>query len=226
MPRRRAVCALIVSVSALAAGARADELPPLSVASAPGPGTAPLDLRADREPSLHEATLAAARAAAQSPLDDEQRLLRARRSHWLPLFRAQMGGRDDQRLKVDSVHGYLTLDDGSVTSLNWTVAASWDLSQLWFAKEEVSLALLAARLSRLRQAAVARAAQLYVKRHLFLRPPAGPEVPSERAHRIFEVLAATAELDGLTQGLFAGALERAQAAAVLLMQSDNLEAKR
>lgn len=228
MPRGRAVCAWIVAVSALAAGARADELRPPLLAPAPGPGSqaAPGASSADREPSLHEASTAAARAAAGSPLDDARRLERARRSRWLPLLKAQVGGRDDQRLKIDPAHGYLTLDDGSVSSLNWLVSASWDLSQLWFAKEEVALTLSAARLERLRQAAVARTVQLYARRHLLLRPPAGPEAPPEQARRLLDVLAVTAELDELTRGLFAGAVERAQAAAVPMMQSDNLEMKR
>ena len=221
------MCAGIVAVSALVAGARADELRPPLVASAPGPvsGAAPGGLIVDREPSLRDAAAAAARLAAGSALGDEERLLRARRSRWLPQLKAQVGGRDDQRLKVDPAHGYLTLDDGSASSLTWLVSATWDLSQLWYAKEEVALTLSAARLERLRQAALARVVQLYARRHLLLRAPAVPESLSERPRRLLDLLAVTAELDGLTGGLFAGALERAQAAAVPMMQSDNLEMK-
>ena len=70
-----------------------------------------------------------------------------------------------------------------------------------------------------------RTSQLYARRHLLLRPATTPESPHEKARRLLEILAVTAELDGLTQGLFAGPLSRAQAAAIPLVQSDNLEVK-
>lgn len=183
MPRGRALCAWIVAASALGVGARADGLQPLSEAPAPGPvdGAEARSPGVAREPSLHEASAAAARVAAGGPQDDEQRLSRARRSRWLPVLKAQVGGSDAQRLKADPAHGYLTLDDGSASSLNWLVSASWDLSQLWYAKEEVALTLSSARLERLRQAAAARVAHLYTRRQLLLGPPGEPEAPAGKA---------------------------------------------
>lgn len=191
--RRRGVA--LAALLALGSAARAEE-PPAAAA----------------EPTLAQAVEAAARRAAGSSADDELRAGRARRSRWLPVLRAQVGGRDDERLRAGDWRGAPISEEDALRSRSWLVSASWDLPQLLYAREEVAIAASSAHLARARQQAAAQAARLYAERLRALRAAlAAPEGPADRLERALAVLTATAELDALTGGLFAAALARAQA---------------
>lgn len=186
--------ALAAALLALGAAARAEEAP------------------AAAEPTLGQAVEAAARRAAGSGADDELRAGRARRSRWLPVLRAQLGGRDDERLRAGEWRGAPISEEDALRSRSWLVSASWDLPQLLYGREEVAIAASSAHLARARQQAAAQAARLYAERLRALRTAlAAPEGPADRLERALAVLTATAELDALTGGLFAAALARAQA---------------
>ena len=162
---RGAGAALLVhalATSAVAAGTRTAAGRAESeqrVASAPGaaaPGDTPpeepripLEARTGlaRPPVLPEATLAeaqaaAARLAAGSTADDESRLSRARSSHWAPLLRAQLGSTDTARSRTGQQLASPVRWDEQGAGRTWSVAATWDLGQLIFNRDESHLALL------------------------------------------------------------------------------------
>lgn len=178
-----------------------------------------------REPSLREAQAAAARLAGGTAEEEQSRLVRASRSHWLPALRAQLHGRDDQRFRQGEQRGYPLVDDGSLTSLGWIIGAVWDLPQLVYAREEVSLATAASQLARARQQALSQTRELYAARLLALQRALSSR-PEERLAHWLEVLTVTAGLDGLTGGLFGAALERAQSEVDACMQSNNQREQR
>jgi hypothetical protein len=150
----------------------------------------------------------AARIAAGSSDEDESRLSRARAAHWAPQLRAQLQRADSEALRagMQSSAPLQWNQQGQVDT--WAVAATWDLSQLVYDRDENQLALSRVHLARRRQEVAQDAADRYVERQRLLAAlAAGPR----DTHTALLLLRCTAALDALTAGLYQGALARAQA---------------
>jgi hypothetical protein len=151
----------------------------------------------------------AARIAAGTTDEDESRLARARAAHWAPQLRAQVQRADSESLRagVQSSAPLQWNQQGQVDT--WAVAATWDLSQLIYDRDENQLALSRVHLARRRQEVAQEAAERYVERQRLLAAlAAGPrDTPTALL-----LLRCTAALDALTAGLYQGALARAQEA--------------
>jgi hypothetical protein len=172
----------------------------------------PADEAAAAEPSLAEAQEAAARVAGGTTGDEASREARARRSHWAPQVRAQGQFRDDEKTRAGEYRLAPLREQDVTAGRNWSLALTWDFSQVIFAREETQLALAQAHLARARREAAAKAAQLWIERRqarvAWLARPAGPA----RAEACFGLLRLTADLDALTGGLFREALARCETA--------------
>ncbi len=168
------------------------------------------------EPGLEETQQAAAHRAAGDSGDDASRTLRARRAHWAPALRAQLGFKQDERARRGVFRNAPLLEDDTGDGRAWGVVLQWDFAQVVYARDESQLALAHAHLARLRTDAAAQAAKLWTQRRLkrlsVLSTPAG--VP--RLAPALELLALTAELDALTGGLFHDAFAREEAACASL----------
>ncbi|MBS2023588.1 MAG: hypothetical protein JST92_14385, partial [Deltaproteobacteria bacterium] len=144
-----------------------------------------------REPTLREAQEAAARNTAGTREDDPA--ARARRSRWLPTLRGQFGGTQADKQRWGTWRGDPIVDDSTGTGNAWQVSASWDLSQLLFAKEEVAIALSSARIERERQQVRERCATLYTRRLTALRQARSAQA-EERLSRWLDLLSVTSDL--------------------------------
>jgi hypothetical protein len=153
------------------------------------------------EPTLAQAQAAAARCAAGDAAADASRTARARNAHWAPQLRAQGGAREDGRAVRGEVRLAPIIEDWTSAGSSWSVMLLWDFSQVVFAREETQLALAHTHLARVRREVQTKVAQLYVERLRLKREPGA----------VLELLRVTAELDALTGGLYADALERVQA---------------
>lgn len=162
------------------------------------------------EPGLEDTQRAAARVAGGAAEDDAGRTLRARRSHWAPVLRAQAGLKDDDRTRRGVFRNAPLAEDDQGDGRALAVTLQWDFAQVVFAREETQLALAHAHLARLRSEAASQAAKLWTQRRLKLLalPPARG---AARLAALLEVLSLTAGLDALTGGLFHDALAREEA---------------
>ncbi len=165
-----------------------------------------------REPTLIEAQDAAARVAAGTSDEDASRLARARASHWAPVVRGQIGGRDDSRFRDGTYRDAPIRWQDTGDAFTWGVSLTWDLPQAIFARDETQLVHSQIHASRARLQAATETARLFLERREKKRALAslpGTEVAT-RARLALEILRATAELDARTGGLFREALEREQ----------------
>ena len=182
-----------------------------------GAWTAPTAVaEATREPTLAEVQAAAARLAAGGTEEDASRLRRARAAHWAPVLRAQVGRADTEATRAGTQSQAPLHWDQQGGATTWTVAATWDLGQLIYDRDENALALSSAQLARRRQEVAEQAAQLYAER--LRRLQASSDARGARLDTALELLRATAALDALTGGLFSEALASAQAALDQLAQ--------
>ncbi|MCA1828011.1 MAG: hypothetical protein ABR567_10780 [Myxococcales bacterium] len=164
------------------------------------------------EPGLAETADAASRVAAGSFADDLSRTTRARRSHWAPQLRGQALVRDDEKSRNGEFRLAPVREEDLATGHAWSVALTWDFSQLVYAREESQLALAHVQLARARREAAGKAAQLWIERHQQRARWLSLSAGALRAEACFAELRLTAELDSLTAGLFRDALSREEAA--------------
>jgi hypothetical protein len=190
-----------------AAEARAERGPERAGASEARP-TPPAE---EAEPTLSEVMSAAARVAAGTSEEDDSRLSRARAAHWAPQLRAQAGRADSEAARAGLQSGAPLRWDQQGQVETWSVSATWDLAQVIYDRDEGPLALSRVHLARRRHEVSREAADLYLERQRLLR--ALGVGPGDAANALL-LLRCTAALDGLTGGLFEGALARAQALAV------------
>jgi hypothetical protein len=167
---------------------------------------------ADDEPTLVEAQQVAAKRAAGEREEDRSRVHRARVSHWAPVIRGLLGGREDERVRDgEARHDPLRWTDRG-QALTWGVQVTWDLPQLIFARDETQLVHAQLHLEKARQAAARETVRLYLERREKQRALA--QAPPETRPRLrIEIVKLTAELDSLTGGLFRASLAREEAAA-------------
>ena len=167
------------------------------------------------EPTLAEVMAAAARVAAGTAEDDESRLSRARLAHWAPQLRAQAGRAQSEAARAGLQSGAQLHWDQQGQVDTWQVAATWDLAQVIYDRDEGQLALSRANLARRRHEVSLEAADRYLERQRLVN--AAGAGPRDLAAALL-LLRCTAALDALTGGLFADALARAQALAVPTQQ--------
>ena len=177
----------------------------------------PAPLAEGREPTLAEVQAAASRLAAGTPEEDESRLARARASHWAPVLRAQVGAADTEQARAGTQAQAPLRWSQQGAATTWAVAATWDLGQVVYARDENQLALSRAQLARRRQEVAMQSAQLYAERLRRLQSSRDAR-GAARLEAALELLRTTAALDLLTGGLFRDALDRAQAATDLLVR--------
>jgi len=163
------------------------------------------------EPTLAEVQEAAARRAAGSADEDRSRVARARASHWAPVVRGQMGGREDDRSRRGEYREAPLRWDEAGGSLNWAVTVTWDLAQLVFTRDETQLLHAHVGAARARQRVAAEATQIYLERRSRLRE-LKRTAPEGRAGVQLEILRFTARLHALT-GLYRATLDRLDAEA-------------
>jgi hypothetical protein len=181
-----------------------------------------------REPSLQEAQAAASRRAAGESADDASRISRARIAHWAPVVRGQYGGTNTDQTR-DGVQYQDPLHWTNVgVATTWAVTLTWDLPQAISSRDESQLWLSLLHLTRARQEAAERAADLYAQRRRRLavlreRASSSPASPAVQLEAALGLLETTAALDALTGGLFAKPLARAQALVDSLSHSLHLE---
>lgn len=173
-------------------------------------------LLAAAEPGLEETQQAAARTAAGEAADDASRAQRARRAHWAPVVRGQVGFKQDERARRGVFRNAPLLEDDTGDGRVWAVALQWDLAQVIYAREESSLALTHAHLARLRSEAAAQAARLWTERRLKQLSLSSAPPGAQRLAAALELMALTAGLDALAGGLFHEALAREEAACASL----------
>lgn len=164
------------------------------------------------EPGLAQTQEAAARAAGGSAADDLSREARAKRAHWAPQLRAQGLARDDEKSRDGEFRLAPVREQDVGTGHAWSVALSWDFSQLVYAREESQLALAHAQLAARRREAADKAGQLWIDRQQVRARWRSLAPGPERLQACFAELRLTAELDAMTQGLFRDALSREEAA--------------
>jgi hypothetical protein len=164
------------------------------------------------EPTLAQAMEAAARLAAGSSEDDDSRLSRARNAHWAPQLRAQAGRSDSEAVRTGQQSSAPLHWDQQAEVNTWQLAATWDLSQLVYDRDEGQLALGRSHLARRRQEAAGEVAERYVERQRLRRAVADSNGRDAAAALL--LLRCTAALEALTGGLFAAQLAQAQALAV------------
>jgi hypothetical protein len=166
---------------------------------------------APAEPGLAETQAAAARAAGGSAAEDESRAERARISHWAPQLRAQGLLRDDEKSR-EGVYRLAPIQEQDLgVGHTWSVVLSWDFSQVVYAREESQIALASAHLARLRREAAEKATRLWIERRTALARFTAA-TPYERPGACLALLALTAELDALTDGLFRESVSREETA--------------
>jgi hypothetical protein len=177
------------------------------------------------EPTLEQAQRAAERIAAGDREADSSRRSRARAAHFAPVVRGQLGRAQADQSRSGISYGqpvqWTTL--GQTTT--WAVTLSWDLPSAIYGREENQLALSEAQLARVRREVAQRVGRLYAERKrkllaMHAQPGSDASLQLENALSLLEL---TAELDGLSGGLFAAALARAQDHATALSRSLHLE---
>jgi hypothetical protein len=156
------------------------------------------------EPSVAEVQRAAADLAGA---DDEQLrswVARPRSAAWLPRLTVE-GSRTERDTRVIGVTGTVESDYLRLSpTTQFGVRLAWDLDRLLFARDEVGAAWTASRILDRREERVRRATRAYFQRRrlllqLLLDPPREALARAERENQVEEI---TAELDGLTGGLF------------------------
>jgi hypothetical protein len=164
------------------------------------------------EPALAQVEEAATRRVAGPISDEASRASRARAAHWAPVIRAQYGIRDDGRTRRGQIRLAPLLEDDVGQSRAWAIVATWDLTQIVYARDEGQLALAHVHLARMRQHAADDAVRLYEERWRLrsaLRfAPEGASRP--RVEMLIALLRTTAQLDALTGGLYGAQLAQAQ----------------
>ena len=163
-----------------------------------GPGL----LQLPAGPGLLQTQEAAARVAGGPASDDVSRTLRVRNAHWLPQLRGQLSGKEDARSRLGEFRLAPLRENDLASGRGWMVMATWDLSQVLYAREESQLALAHAQLARARKEAEVQAARLWIER----RQARGLWNASRRPEACLALLRLTAELDAVTGGLFREAL--------------------
>jgi len=198
---------------------------PLIARSMPAEIRAALVATERDEPTLEQAQRAAERIAAGDREADSSRRSRARAAHFAPVVRGQLGQAQADQSRNGVSYGqpvqWTTL--GQTTT--WAVTLSWDLPSAIYGRDETQLALSEAQLARVRREVAQRVGRLYAERKrkllaMHAQPSSDAPLQLENALSLLEL---TAELDGLTDGLFAAALARAQAHATALSRSLHLE---
>ena len=215
--------ALVVWSAPVAFSSRAsanEPAAPVAVEASPSPGVAAnprapavpaLAAEATPEPTLAEAQSAAARLAAGTRDEDSSRLSRARAAHWAPVLRGQAGRADTEATRSGTQSQAPLHWDQQGGATTWAVAATWDLGQLVYDRDENALALSRTLLARRRQEVAEECARLYAER--FQKMLASRDARGAvRLEAALELLRATASLDALTGGLFREALGSTQAA--------------
>jgi len=162
----------------------------------------------DPEPGLLETQEAAARMAGGSEAQDAARLARARNAHWAPQLRGQAVSRDEEKSRNGEYRLTPLREQDALAGRVWTVALTWDLSQVIFAREETQLALAHAQLARVRKEAAERGAQLWFER----RQARAHWLAARTRESCLGLMRVTAALFALTGALFRDALAREEAA--------------
>jgi hypothetical protein len=160
------------------------------------------------EPALAQVQEAAVRRMAGPLSDETSRVFRARAAHWAPVIRGQYGIRDDDRTRRGQIRLAPLLEDDVGQSRAWAIVATWDLTQVIYARDEGQLALSHVHLARVRQEAADDAVRLYEERWrlrsaLRLAPDGASRA---RVDMLLALLRTTAELDALTGGLYGAQL--------------------
>jgi hypothetical protein len=156
------------------------------------------------EPTIAEVQRAAADLAGAD--DDQLRswVVRPRTAAWLPRLSVE-GSHTERDTRVIGVTGTVESDYLRLAPTTQVgVRLAWDLDRLIFARDEVGAAWTASRILDRREERVRRATKAYFQRRrlllqLLLDPPREALARAERENQVDEV---TAELDGLTGGLF------------------------
>ena len=164
----------------------------------------------DGEPGLVETQEAAARTAGGSAAQDAARLARSRAAHWAPQLRGQVTSRDEEKARNGEYRLTPLHEQDVFFGRLWTVALTWDLSQVVFAREETQLALAQVQLARARKDAAERGAQLWFER----RQARAHCLATRTRESCFGLLRVTAALFALTGTLFRDALAREEAACI------------
>jgi len=129
---------------------------------------------------------------------------RPRSAAWLPRLTVE-GSRTERDTRVIGVTGTVESDYLRLSpTTQFGVRLAWDLDRLLFARDEVGAAWTASRILDRREERVRRATRAYFQRRrlllqLLLDPPREALARAERENQVEEI---TAELDGLTGGLF------------------------
>jgi hypothetical protein len=162
------------------------------------------------EPTLVEAQAAASRHAAGTPADDADRISRLRASRLAPTVRAQLLGRMDERTRRGEYRLAPLHEDNASEGRTWGIVLTWDFSQLVYSREEGQLALAHQHLARERREVALEVAKLWTER--WQKCAALPKLTGPlRREAYLDLLRVTAELDGLTGGLYREALADAEA---------------
>jgi hypothetical protein len=161
------------------------------------------------EPTLVEVTAAAAKTAAGEQSDDASRMARLRKSHLAPVVRAELVTKTDDRTRRGEFRLAPLVEDDAAVGHTWGIVVTWDLAQIVYAKEEGQLALAHQQLARVRREAQAKATQLWIERQ---RKCAALDKSTLalRHEAQLDLLRVTAELDGLTGGLYREILVEAE----------------
>jgi hypothetical protein len=162
------------------------------------------------EPGLVETQEAAARMAGGTAAQDAARVSRARAAHWAPQLRGLATSRDEEKSRNGEYRLTPLHEQDLFAGRAWTVALTWDLSQVIFAREEAQLALAHAQLARARKEAAERGAQLWLER----RQARAHWLAARTGESCFGLLRVTAALFAITGTLFREALAREEAACV------------
>ena len=181
-----------------------------------GSALAVLLAAAAAEPGLEETQQAAPLKAAGDPAGDASRTLRARRAHWAPVLRGQLGFKQDDRARRGVIRNAPLVEDDTGDGRALGVVLQWDFAQLIYSRDESQLALAHAHLARLRTDAATQAGKLWTQRRLKrLSVSSSPPGPQRLAASL-ELLDLTAQLNALTGGLFHDALAREEGECVTL----------
>ena len=163
---------------------------------------------AEAEPGLLETQEAAARLAAGSAAQDASRVARAQAAHWAPQIRGQVVARDEEKTRDGEYRLAPLREQDLFLGRAWTLALTWDLSQIVFAREETQLALAHVHLARVRKEAAEKAGQLWFER----RQARAHWLAARTRESCLGLLRMTAALFALTGALFRDVLAREEAA--------------
>jgi hypothetical protein len=201
------------------------EISPLLARSTPAESRAALLVTGSDEPTLEQAQRAAERIAAGDREADSSRRSRARAAHFAPVVRGQLGRAQVDQSRSGVSYGQPVQWNTLGQTTTWAVTLAWDLPSAIYGRDENQLALSESQLARVRREVAQRVGRLYAERKrkllaMHAQPGSDASLQLENALSLLEL---TAELDGLSGGLFAAALARAQDHATALSRSLHLE---